>query len=196
MRNVPNILSVIRILLSPVFLIMFMSGDVFLQRVSLVVFFAAVLTDWYDGWHARKYDSITNFGIFIDPLADKVLTSFAFYLFYLLGFMPLWMLIIIALRDIVVTLLPSYDEYKLITLKTFFIAKVKTFVQMSYIFLILFLLISMTTDINVNLKEDIRYFIFESNSNYYLMLLVTILTLYTGLDYIIKAQFIKRNETD
>ncbi len=196
MRNVPNILSVIRILLSPVFLIMFLSGDVFMQRLSLVVFFAAVLTDWYDGWHARKYDSITNFGIFIDPLADKVLTSFAFYLFYLLGFMPLWMLIIIALRDIVVTLIRSYDEYKGITLKTSFIAKAKTFVQMSYIFLILFLLISMTTDINVNLKEDIRYFIFESNSNYYLMLLVTILTLYTGLDYIIKAQFIKRNETD
>lgn len=196
MRNVPNILSVIRILLSPVFLIMFLSGDVFMQRLSLVVFFAAVLTDWYDGWHARKYDSITNFGIFIDPLADKVLTSFAFYLFYLLGFMSLWMLIIIALRDIVVTLIRSYDEYKGITLKTSFIAKAKTFVQMSYIFLILFLLISMTTDINVNLKEDIRYFIFESNSNYYLMLLVTILTLYTGLDYIIKAQFIKRNETD
>ncbi len=196
MRNVPNILSVIRILLSPVFLIMFLSGDVFMQRLSLLIFFAAVLTDWYDGWHARKYDSITNFGIFIDPLADKVLTSFAFYLFYLLGFMPLWMLIIIALRDIVVTLIRSYDEYKGITLKTSFIAKAKTFVQMSYIFLILFLLISMTTDINVNLKEDIRYFIFESNSNYYLMLLVTILTLYTGLDYIIKAQFIKRNETD
>lgn len=196
MRNVPNILSVIRILLSPVFLIMFLSGDVFLQRVSLVVFFAAVLTDWYDGWHARKYDSITNFGIFIDPLADKVLTSFAFYLFYLLGFMPLWMLIIIALRDIIVTLIRSYDEYKGITLKTSFIAKAKTFMQMSYIFLILFLLILITSDIDTKLKEDIRYFIYESNLNYFLMLLVTLLTLYTGLDYIIRAQYYKRNETD
>ena len=196
MRNVPNILSVIRILLSPVFLIMFLSGDVFLQRVSLVVFFAAVLTDWYDGWHARKYDSITNFGIFIDPLADKVLTSFAFYLFYLLGFMPLWMLIIIALRDIIVTLIRSYDEYKGITLKTSFIAKAKTFMQMSYIFLILFLLILITSDIDTKLKEDIRFFIYESNLNYFLMLFVTLLTLYTGLDYIIRAQYYKRNETD
>lgn len=196
MRNVPNILSVIRILLSPVFLIMFLSSDVTLQRLSLVVFFAAVLTDWYDGWHARKYESITNFGIFIDPLADKVLTSFAFYLFYLLGFMPLWMLIIIALRDIVVTLIRSYDEYKGITLKTSFIAKAKTFFQMSYIFLILFLLIFMTTDINGKLKEDIRFFVYDSNLNYYLMLFVTILTLYTGLDYIIRAQYIKRNEID
>lgn len=196
MRNVPNILSVIRILLSPVFLIMFLSSDVTLQRLSLVVFFAAVLTDWYDGWHARKYESITNFGIFIDPLADKVLTSFAFYLFYLLGFMPLWMLIIIALRDIVVTLIRSYDEYKGITLKTSLIAKAKTFFQMSYIFLILFLLIFMTTDINGKLKEDIRFFVYDSNLNYYLMLFVTILTLYTGLDYIIRAQHIKRNEID
>lgn len=196
MRNVPNILSVIRILLSPVFLIMFLSSNVSLQRLSLVVFFAAVLTDWYDGWHARKYNSITNFGIFIDPLADKVLTSFAFYLFFLLGFMPLWMLIIIALRDIVVTLIRSYDEYKGITLKTSFIAKAKTFFQMSYIFFILFLLIFMTTDINGILKEDIRYFVYESNLNYFLMLFVTILTFYTGLDYIIRAQHIKRNEID
>ncbi|MFA5010986.1 MAG: CDP-diacylglycerol--glycerol-3-phosphate 3-phosphatidyltransferase [Ignavibacteria bacterium] len=196
MRNVPNILSVIRILLSPVFLIMFLSGNVSLQRLSLVVFFAAVLTDWYDGWHARKYDSITNFGIFIDPLADKVLTSFAFYLFFLLGFMPLWMLIIIALRDIVVTLIRSYDEYKGITLKTSFIAKAKTFFQMSYIFFILFLLIFMTTDINGKLKEDIRYFVYESDLNYFLMLFVTLLTFYTGLDYIIRAQHIKRNEID
>lgn len=175
---------------------MFLSSDVTLQRLSLVVFFAAVLTDWYDGWHARKYESITNFGIFIDPLADKVLTSFAFYLFYLLGFMPLWMLIIIALRDIVVTLIRSYDEYKGITLKTSFIAKAKTFFQMSYIFLILFLLIFMTTDINGKLKEDIRFFVYDSNLNYYLMLFVTILTLYTGLDYIIRAQHIKRYEID
>jgi len=175
---------------------MFLSGDVFLQRVSLGVFFAAVLTDWYDGWHARKYDSITNFGIFMDPLADKVLTSFAFYLFYLLGFMPLWMLIIIALRDIIVTLIRSYDEYKGITLKTSFIAKAKTFMQMSYIFLILFLLILITSDIDTKLKEDIRFFIYESNLNYFLMLFVTLLTLYTGLDYIIRAQYYKRNETD
>ena len=196
MKNVPNILSFIRILLSPVFLLMFLSGNVFLQRISLVVFFAAVLTDWYDGWHARKYDSITNFGIFIDPLADKVLTTFAFSLFYILGFMPLWMLIIIALRDIFVTLIRSYDEYKGVTLKTSFIAKSKTFIQMSYLFFILFLLIFITYDIDPNLRESIKSFIFESEFNYYLLLLVTLLTLYTGIDYLIRAQYIKRNETD
>ena len=196
MKNVPNILSFIRILLSPVFLLMFLSGSVFLQRISLVVFFAAVLTDWYDGWHARKYDSITNFGIFIDPLADKVLTTFAFSLFYILGFMPLWMLIIIALRDIFVTLIRSYDEYKGVTLRTSFIAKSKTFIQMSYLFFILFLLIFITYDIDPNLRESIKSFIFESEFNYYLLLLVTLLTLYTGIDYLIRAQYIKRNETD
>lgn len=175
---------------------MFLSGDIFIQRLSLIVFFAAVLTDWYDGWHARKYDSITNFGIFIDPLADKILTSFAFYLFYLLGFMPLWMLIIIALRDIIVTLIRSYDEFKGFTLKTSFIAKLKTFVQMSYIFFILFLLIMLTFNINESLKENIRFFIFASNINYYIMLIVTFITLFTGFDYLMRAQYLKRNETD
>lgn len=188
MKNVPNILSIIRIILSPVFLLMFLNGNSFLQKLSLVVFFAAVLTDWYDGWHARKYDSITNFGIFIDPLADKVLTTFAFYLFYLLGFMPLWMLIVIALRDIAVTLIRSYDEYKGMTMKTSFIAKTKTFIQMTYIFAILVLLVYISGGEMTKLKEDVRYFIFESGVNYVLMLIVTGLTFYTGADYLLRGR--------
>ncbi len=188
MKNVPNILSIIRIILSPVFLLMFLNGDAFVKKLSLVVFFAAVLTDWYDGWHARKYDSITNFGIFIDPLADKVLTTFAFYLFYLLGFMPLWMLLLIALRDIVVTIIRSYDEYKGMTLKTSFIAKTKTFIQMTYIFAVLVMLVYISGGEASKFKEDVRYFIYDSSANYLLMLVVTLLTVYTGLDYLISSR--------
>jgi len=192
--NVPNILSFIRIILSPVFLIVYLQGDPFSQRISLLIFFIAVLTDWYDGWHARKYHSITNLGIFIDPLADKVLTSFAFYLFYILGFMPIWMLIIIVLRDIIVTIIRSYDEYKGMTMKTSFIAKTKTFIQMTYHFLILTLLTVKTYEIGDTNINAINHFIFQSQLNYYLLLILTLITFYTGFDYLIRKQYINKNE--
>ena len=192
--TIPNILSIIRIILSPVFLMFYLKGDPFSKRIALAVFFFAVLTDWYDGWHARKYKSVTNFGIFIDPLADKVLTSFAFYLFYILGFMPLWMLIIIVLRDIIVTIIRSYDEYKGLIMKTSFIAKTKTFIQMTYLFVVLSLLILITYPIGEVNIAAINDFIFKSQINYFLLLLVTGLTLYTGFDYLIKKQYIAQNE--
>lgn len=192
--TIPNILSIIRIILSPVFLMFFLKDDPFSKRISLVIFFVAVLTDWYDGWHARKYKSITNFGIFIDPLADKVLTSFAFYLFYILGFMPLWMLVIIVIRDIFVTIVRSYDEYRGLIMKTSYIAKTKTFIQMTYLFLILSLLILVTYPIGDANITAINDFIFKSEINYYLLLLVTGLTLYTGIDYLLKKQYIAKNE--
>ena len=192
--TIPNILSILRIILSPVFLIFYLKDDPFSKRVALAIFFFAVLTDWYDGWHARKYKSVTNFGIFIDPLADKVLTSFAFYLFYILGFMPAWMLVIIVLRDIFVTVIRSYDEYKGLIMKTSIIAKTKTFIQMTYLFLILSLLILITYPIGEANIAVINEFIFKSQINYYILLLVTLLTLYTGIDYLLKKQYVAKNE--
>ena len=192
--TIPNILSIIRIILSPVFLIFFLKDDPVSKRISLLIFFVAVLTDWYDGWHARKYKSVTNFGIFIDPLADKVLTSFAFYLFYILGFMPMWMLIIIVLRDIFVTIIRSYDEYKGLIMKTSFLAKTKTFIQMTYLFLILSLLILVTYPIGESNISAINDLIYKSQINYYFLLIVTGLTLYTGIDYLIKKQYVAKNE--
>jgi CDP-diacylglycerol---glycerol-3-phosphate 3-phosphatidyltransferase len=194
--NVPNILSVIRIILSPVFLFLFLTEDIVLQRISLVIFFIAVLTDWYDGWYARKYKSITKTGIFLDPLADKILTTFAFILFYIKGMLPHWMLVIIALRDIVITILRSYDEYRGLTIKTSKIAKTKTFLQMSYIFFILALFILPTYNTNAKLKIIINDFLYNSVINYILMLVITLVTLYTGISYFIEKRHYKVNEID
>jgi CDP-diacylglycerol---glycerol-3-phosphate 3-phosphatidyltransferase len=192
--NVPNVLSVIRIVLSPIFICLYLTGDVFLQRISLVVFFIAVLTDWYDGWYARKYKSITKTGIFLDPLADKILTTSAFILFYVKNVLPYWMLIIIAIRDIVITILRSYDKYRGFTIKTSYIAKVKTFLQMTYIFFILILFILPTYNIGEILKANINDFLFNSVTNYVLMLIVTLITLYTGITYFVEKRYYKTNE--
>lgn len=179
----PNQLSLLRIILSPVFLFLFLSEIPLYRKLSLPVFFIAVLTDWYDGWHARRYGLISKVGIFLDPLADKILTSAAFIGFYILGIMPLWMVLIIVIRDITITLLRSYQEINGKTMKTTFIAKTKTFIQMTYIFLIVVLVCSVSLDfIDENFKNSVNEFL-HSGLNYYLMLLVTLLTLYTGIIY-------------
>lgn len=180
--SLPNQLSFLRILLAPIFLFLFLSEDQLYKELSIIVFLLAVFTDWYDGWHARKFGLVSKLGIFIDPLADKILTSAAFLGFYFMGFMPLWMVVIIVVRDITITFMRSYHEIKGITMKTSFIAKTKTFIQMTYIFSIVLLIGIYTYSENIELKNSIQNFLF-SDLNYMLMLIVTLLTIITGITY-------------
>lgn len=180
--TIPNQLSVLRIILSPVFLYFFLSQDVTLKKISVGIYLLATITDWYDGWHARKYGLVTKTGIFLDPLADKILTSCAFIGFYFMDIMPLWMVILIVFRDLIITLLRSYSEMNGKTLPTSYIAKVKTFVQMTYIFGILLLILWSLTSSDLTVKVDIGVFLI-SPYNYGLMYIVTFLTVYTGITY-------------
>jgi CDP-diacylglycerol--glycerol-3-phosphate 3-phosphatidyltransferase len=178
----PNQLSLLRVILTPFFLFLFLSENLVYKKISLLVFFVAVFTDWYDGWHARKFGEISKAGIFLDPLADKILTSSAFIGFYLLGIMPLWMVVLIVFRDIVITLLRSYQEFNGKTMKTSFIAKTKTFIQMTYIFLIVILVCLKSFDISHEMLASINGFL-VSEINFYLMLILTLITVYTGISY-------------
>ena len=122
--NFPNTLSLIRILLAPVFLYLFLSDSPGLVAASFAVYTIAALTDWYDGWYARRYGFKTRWGQFIDPLADKILTSAAFIGFYLMKQqnpvffgpsepVPLEILIaVIIFRDIVLTIVRSVQELR------------------------------------------------------------------------------------
>ena len=147
--NFPNTLSLIRILLAPVFLSLFLSDSPGLVAASFAVYTIAALTDWYDGWYARRYGFKTRWGQFIDPLADKILTSAAFIGFYLMKQqnpvffgpsepVPLEILIaVIIFRDIVLTIARSFQEIRGREFRTSMISKTKTFIQMSFIFLII-----------------------------------------------------------
>ncbi len=101
--NLPNKLTVIRIILSPLFLLLALWEFPFHYGVALVVFIAAALTDMFDGKIARSRGLITNFGKFLDPLADKMLTTAAFLLFLALGRMNVWALMIVLTREFMVT---------------------------------------------------------------------------------------------
>jgi len=121
----PNQLTFLRILLTPVFLIFLFSPYPIMRQWSLVVFILAAITDWYDGWVARRWGYVTRWGTFFDPLADKVVTSAALIAYIYLGLVAGWMVWIIVIRDAIITLLRSYAEYKGKPVETSKLAKIK-----------------------------------------------------------------------
>lgn len=181
--TVPNQLTILRILLTPIFVALFISERLILKQVSVLVFAIAALTDWYDGWAARKMGKVTRWGIFLDPLADKVLTSAAFIAFAWLGLVEWWMVWVIVVRDISITLLRSFVELRGRTLHTNFSAKVKTFAQMVFIYAVLLAIVLKDT---VHQLLPLFNTILDGNVMYYSMLVITILTFGTGLQYLIE----------
>ncbi|RJP61859.1 MAG: CDP-diacylglycerol--glycerol-3-phosphate 3-phosphatidyltransferase [Ignavibacteriales bacterium] len=180
----PNQLTVLRIILTPVFLVLFLADEPILKQISLVVFIIAAITDWYDGWLARKFNYITNWGKFLDPLADKILTSTAFLAFAFQGVLEMWMVIAIIVRDFLITGLRMYSDYKGGSMSTSLSAKWKTFIQMAFIY---YLLLIYTLQTIKPLSNNYKY-IFDILTNqtfiYYAMLVVTVITLYTGVSYL------------
>jgi CDP-diacylglycerol--glycerol-3-phosphate 3-phosphatidyltransferase len=101
--NVPNQLTVSRFVLTAAFLVAVFVEFPWHGTVSLLLFSAASLTDYFDGRIARRDKLITNFGILMDPLADKILVCSAFIAFVGLGWMPAWMAVIVVARELAIT---------------------------------------------------------------------------------------------
>ena len=101
--NLPNKLTLSRLVLTVIFLAIILSRIRFHQTIGLVLFVAASLTDYFDGHIARRDKLITNFGILMDPLADKILVCSAFIAFVDLELMPAWMVIIVVGRELAIT---------------------------------------------------------------------------------------------
>ena len=101
--NTPNRLTIARIVLAPVFLLLLLVDFPFHYLAAAAVFGAAALTDLLDGRIARARGLITNLGKFLDPLADKMLTTAAFLGFLALGRLDVWAVMIILTREFMVT---------------------------------------------------------------------------------------------
>ena len=180
----PNQLTTLRILLTPIFLFLFLSENSELKQLSLLIFTIASITDWYDGWLARKFNYITAWGKFMDPLADKILTSAAFFAFVSTGVLELWMVLIVVFRDIFVTGLRLFAEWKNKIFTTSRLAKIKTAIQMTFIF---YILIVYTLKENGFIKSNFSDLIEILTNSYFIffsMLMITLFTLITGLIYI------------
>ena len=104
-KNLPNKLSILRVLLVPVFMAVLLCwpGQAWAKWVGLAIFIVASLTDLLDGKIARKYNLVSDFGKFIDPLADKVLVMAALLVFVQWGTMPSWAAAVILTREFAVS---------------------------------------------------------------------------------------------
>jgi CDP-diacylglycerol--glycerol-3-phosphate 3-phosphatidyltransferase len=147
-----------------------------------MVFFVASITDALDGYFARKHDQITEQGRFLDPLADKILILSAMISFAVLEIIPFWMVGLIVFRDLFITglrVVMNQKGYHLVTSK---IAKAKTSFQVMIIVTILLYLGSarLPFDWSVDYIQLIR----EYELIYYLTLLITVFTVFTGIAYI------------
>jgi CDP-diacylglycerol--glycerol-3-phosphate 3-phosphatidyltransferase len=135
--NLPNQLTVSRFGLTGLFLVALLVPFPFHQTVALFLFSAASLTDYFDGALARKHGLITNFGILMDPLADKILTGSAFIAFVELRWMPAWMVVIIVGRELAITGLRMLAASKNLVLAAERFGKHKTITQIVCILCIL-----------------------------------------------------------
>ena len=178
---IPNFLTSSRIFLVPIFLYFLFSEFSHAKFFALIIFIIASITDALDGRIARKHNVVSNFGIFLDPLADKILTLSAFYAFMFIPTLStavkLWMIILISFRDILVTTLRTILQYRGITMITSKLGKIKTALQLGTIHLILVSLIIQSY--SITLPIDIVY----NKSLYFLMVITSIITFYTGVHY-------------
>lgn len=135
--NLPNQLTIIRILLIPVFLFfLFITKGIF-RFLPLIIFIGAAVTDTIDGYIARRDNLITDFGKFMDPLADKLLTVSAFIAFVEIGYLGSWAVILIIAREFIISGIRTLAASKGVTIAANNWGKIKTVFQMVLIVIIL-----------------------------------------------------------
>lgn len=135
--NLANKLTMLRLFLVPVFIIIF---EIFgtSNALSAIVFTITASTDFLDGHIARKYNLVTTFGKFMDPLVDKVLTQAGYIVLTGAGIIPSWTVIIIVFRELLITGLRTLAAFNNITIAASKLGKIKTISQ--FVAIIAFLL--------------------------------------------------------
>ena len=174
--NLPNKLTIIRTLLIPFFLVALLWDEVpYGNWIALVIFAVASITDMLDGKIARKYNLVTNFGKFMDPLADKLLVSSAMIAFVEIGRMPCWIVIVIIAREFIISGFRLVAADNGIVIAAGIWGKIKTAEQMVMICILLADFGSLFPD------YDSQIYAFET----VLIYAALILTIVSLLDYLI-----------
>ena len=139
--NLPNKLTVLRVIMIPffVFFLLWEGGqNQTFRLISLAIFIVASLTDLLDGKIARKYNLVTNFGKFMDPLADKLLVCSALICLIELGELPAWMVIIIISREFIISGFRLVASDNGVVIAASYWGKFKTTFQMIAVILMIF----------------------------------------------------------
>jgi len=168
-----NKVTLSRMMLIPIFVIVLMCNVPYGDLIAMAIFALASLTDGIDGYIARKYNQVTDFGKFLDPLADKLLIATALICFVELQRMPAWMAIIIIAREFIVTGLRSVAASKGIVIAAIMTGKIKTCIQIA-------------ASICAFLFYGEAYMIGGYSIAWWAMLISTLFTIYSGYEYLKK----------
>ncbi|MBD3273391.1 CDP-diacylglycerol--glycerol-3-phosphate 3-phosphatidyltransferase [Candidatus Dependentiae bacterium] len=176
MKKIPIILTFLRILLSFVFIYFLFNKGLLNLCISIFIFSIAALTDFYDGFFARKFNVCSNFGKFLDPLADKVLTNSAFISFYFLNLINFWIVLVFLIRDLFMTSFRIFMWKKNIVISASKSGKFKTFFQFIVIYLLFLFIIFNSIGIDsLFLKKIIDLSVY----------FVVILTIWSAIKYVL-----------
>lgn len=168
--NLPNKLTMIRVILVPVFIVLLFMGqnNPIFKYLALAVFVIASLTDTLDGYIARSRNLVTNFGKFMDPLADKLLVCSALICFIQIGTIPAWVVIIIISREFIISGFRLIASDKGVVIAASKWGKAKTVSQMITVILLILDLPFLKTVTNI------------------MIIVMTVLTVVSLIDYIVK----------
>jgi len=181
--SVPNVLTVLRLFLTAIFIYFLYQNTLASILLATLVFTLASLTDYFDGYLARKYNAITDFGKVMDPIADKFLILSAFYLFADMQIFPFWMFVIIAIREIGITVLRLMAVKSGTVLAAEKSGKLKTVLQITAISIILLYLIFNQMDVaNTDWLNSILAVFYPLI--FLMMVLVVFVTLYSGMTFL------------
>jgi CDP-diacylglycerol---glycerol-3-phosphate 3-phosphatidyltransferase len=132
--NVPNVLTMLRILAVPVIVVALLGETPHGDVIAAVVFALAALTDTLDGYVARRRSSVTTFGKLMDPLADKLLIVAALVTLVSLGRVAAWVAMVIIAREVAVTGLRGVAAEKGVVIAASWLGKLKTILQVAAVF--------------------------------------------------------------
>lgn len=190
--NIPNKLTMLRLLLAFVLMTFLFINGLLAKIIAFLIFCFASFTDFFDGWLARKRNEITDLGKLLDPIADKVLVLAAFLSFVEMNLIWAWMVIIIIIRELLITGLRILAITKGKVLGAEVAGKHKTVSQMLTIFFILIVLIAR----EIGLKKHFWTPQIENMVNYgiiILMLITVSLTVSSGFSYLWRNRQIIRS---
>jgi CDP-diacylglycerol--glycerol-3-phosphate 3-phosphatidyltransferase len=169
--NLPNALTLLRIVLAPVIVLLLLDDDRFKNSLAALAVGAAALTDFLDGFLARKHGKETRLGQFLDPLADKICISTAFVMLSIRGRLPGWVPGVIVGREALITFFRVYAGTRGSSVPASIWGKLKTNSQLIALVLVI---LDHDEALYANLKKTA-------------VALAVVLTLYSGLDYMLKA---------
>ncbi len=183
LKRIPNLLTLIRIMLAPVFLILFLQEDWMMRLAAVLVFTVAAITDYLDGYLARVLQAHSAFGNFMDPLADKVLTFLGFASLSVLNaeLFPWWVFAFIVGRDVFVTYMRTLANKRGKAMATSYTAKLKTAIQLIFLYVAL---LSFTLLMLPATQAFFQGWFFDSGLLTWLYYGVMLFTVYTGFQYI------------